>query len=136
MSHFAKVENGIVTDVIVAEQEFIDAGHAGDPSLWIQTSVNTRNGVHLGPDAQPDGGVPLRGNYAGIGYAYDAENDVFIPGVKPFPSWTLCKTSWTWKPPKSYPNIDTNNPKNYHWNEETLDWDEVPFPEGFVPPEA
>ena len=72
MSHFAKVENGIVTTVIVAEQDFIDAGHAGDPSLWIQTSYNTWANKHLDPITRlPDNGVPLRGNYAGIGFTYD-----------------------------------------------------------------
>ena len=72
MSHFAKVENKIVTQVIVAEQEFINSGAVGDPNLWIQTSYNTRGGAH--PENRP-----LRKNFAGIGYTYDSEKDAFIP---------------------------------------------------------
>ena len=73
MGHFAKVENGIVTQVIVAEQDFIDTGAVGDPSTWVQTSYNTQGGQHR------NGGTPLRKNYAGIGYTYDAIDDAFIP---------------------------------------------------------
>ena len=73
MAHFAKVENGLVIDVIVAEQEFINSGAVGDPSSWVQTSYNTYAGVHK------LGGIPLRKNYAGIGYTYDAQRDAFIP---------------------------------------------------------
>lgn len=88
MSHFAKVENGIVINVIVAEQDFIDSGAVGDPSLWIQTSYNTRANRH------PEG-RPLRGNYASIGYTYDAENDVFI-APKPHEYSVLNTDTWTW----------------------------------------
>ncbi len=73
MAHFAKVENGVVTQVIVIEQDVLNLGHWGDPSLWIQTSYNTSGGVHS------QGGTPLRKNYAGIGYTYDAGRDAFIP---------------------------------------------------------
>ena len=79
MSHFAKVENGIVTQVIVAEQDFIDTGALGHG--WVQTSYNTQGGQH------PEG-RPLRKNYAGVGYAYDEGRDAFIP-PQPYPSWTL-----------------------------------------------
>ena len=89
MSHFAKVINNRVVQVIVAEQDVIDSGIFGDPGFFIQTSYNTRHGVHYDPNTgQPDGGVALRGNYAGIGYVYDAVNDVFYP-TKPYPSWVL-----------------------------------------------
>lgn len=88
MSHFAKVENGIVTEVIVAEQDFIDSGAVGDPKMWIQTSYNTRRNHH------PDG-RPLRGNYASIGYTYDAVNDVFIR-PKPNEKAVLDKNIWDW----------------------------------------
>lgn len=82
MSHFARInENNVVIEVIVAEQDFIDSGAVGDPAAWIQTSHNTRNGVHYGPDGEPDGGVALRYTYAGIGYTYDAVNDVFVAPV-------------------------------------------------------
>lgn len=78
MSHFAQVdENDIVISVIVAEQDFIDSGAVGDPASWIQTSYNTRGGVHYGPDGKPDGGIALRANYACVGSIYDRANDVF-----------------------------------------------------------
>ena len=89
MSHFAKVENGIVTQVIVAEQDFINTGAVGDPSTWKQTSYNTRGGVHYDPntgEASADQSRALRKNYAGIGYTYDQVRDAFIP-PKPFASW-------------------------------------------------
>jgi hypothetical protein len=73
MSHFARVENNIVVEVIVAEQDFIDSGAVGDPAKWIQTSYNTINGVHV------LGGTPLRKNYAGIGFIYDPVADEFNP---------------------------------------------------------
>ena len=85
MGHFAKVEDGVVIEVIVAEQDFIDSGAVGDPALWIQTSYNTRGNVHYGADGKPDGGVALRKNYAGIGYMYDKDLDAFIP-LKQFDS--------------------------------------------------
>lgn len=80
MSHFAHISpDNIVYAVIVAEQDFIDS--LPDPENWIQTSYNTRDGVHYGPDGEPDGGVPLRFNYAGIGYTYDPESDRFMPPI-------------------------------------------------------
>jgi hypothetical protein len=118
MGHFAKVENGIVTQVIVAEQDFIDSGVVGHG--WVQTSYNTRGGVHYGQDGQPDGGVALRANYAGIGFTYDQNNDVFY-APQPYPSWTISAPNWTWTPPVPYPN----DGKLYLWNEETTLWIEV-----------
>ena len=73
MAHFAQIQNNIVTQVIVAEQDVIDSGLFGDPASWIQTSYNTRNGVHV------LGGTPLRKNFAGIGYTYDPVADEFNP---------------------------------------------------------
>jgi hypothetical protein len=73
MAHFAKIQNNIVTQVIVAEQDVIDSGLFGDPASWIQTSYNTHNGVHI------LGGTPLRKNFAGIGYTYDFIADEFNP---------------------------------------------------------
>lgn len=108
MSHFAKVENGIVTQVIVAEQDVIDSGAFGDG--WVQTSYNTRGGQH------PDG-RPLRKNYAGIGYTYDSTRDAFIP-PQPFASWTLDEQTCQWNPPTTYPN-DSNQ---YAWDEPTTSW--------------
>jgi hypothetical protein len=117
MSHFAKVENGIVTQVLVIEQDVIDSGLFGDPSLWIQTSINTFGNIHYGPNHEPDGGVALRGNYAGIGNIYDKENDVFY-AQQPFTSWTLNTSTWLWESPVAYPT----DGKYYVWNEETLNW--------------
>lgn len=120
MAHFAKVENGTVTQVVVAEADFIATGALGDPASWIQTSYNTRGNVHYGPDGQPDGGEALRGNYAGIGYVYDKPNDVFY-APQPFPSWILNIGSWTWEAPTAYPT----DGKLYSWDEETKSWVEL-----------
>jgi hypothetical protein len=117
MSHFAKVENGIVTQVIVAEPDFISTGALGDPVNWKQTSYNTRGGVHYGADGQPDSGEALRANYAGVGYTYDAVHDVFY-APKPYPSWTLNDTTWLWEAPAAYPQ--TGGP--YHWDESVKGW--------------
>lgn len=117
MAHFAKVIEGIVTEVIVVDQDVLDTGLFGDPKLWIQTSYNTRGGVHYSPDGEPDGGVPLRKNYAGIGYTYDVVLDAFIP-PKPFESWLLNEETCLWEPPIPYPN-DGNM---YYWDEDTLSW--------------
>lgn len=108
MSHFAKVENGIVTQVIVAEQDFIDAGAVGDG--WVQTSYNTYGGQH--PENRP-----LRKNYAGVGYTYDSQRDAFIP-PQPYPSWTLNESTCQWNSPVAAP-IDG---KMYTWDESTTSW--------------
>ena len=120
MSHFAKVCGGKVTQVIVAEKEFFDTFVDSSPGEWIQTSYNTRGGVHYGPDGQPDGGEALRGNYAGIGYTYDAQNDVFY-APQPFASWTLNNTTWLWEPPVAYPD----DGQIYMWDEATVSWKPV-----------
>ena len=119
MSHFAKVENGIVTQVIVADQDVIDSGMFG--LGWVQTSYNTRGGIHYGQDGQPSGGVALRKNYAGIGFTYDAGRDAFI-APQPYPSWTLVEDTCQWIAPTPMPVDD----KRYTWNEETLAWVEMP----------
>jgi hypothetical protein len=110
MSHFAKVQDGIVTKVIVAEAEFFNTFVDSSPGEWIQTSYNTHGGVH------PEG-RPLRKNYAGIGFTYDRTRDAFIP-PKPFASWILNEDTCLWNPPVIYPNDD----KTYVWDEETLTW--------------
>jgi len=96
MSHFAKVVTGRVVQVIVAEPDFFDTFVDSSPGKWVQTSYNTRGNVHYGPDGEPDGGVALRGNYAGIGYIYDASNDVFY-APQPGDNWTLNTSTWTWE---------------------------------------
>tara|TARA_R110000868_G_scaffold354300_1_gene615572 strand:- start:36 stop:410 length:375 start_codon:yes stop_codon:yes gene_type:complete len=117
MSHFCKVLDGKVIQVIVAEPEFFDTFVDSSPGEWIQTSYNTRGNVHYGPDGEPDGGVALRGNYAGIGYTYDQANDVFY-APQPFPSWTLDQTTWLWSAPVPYPADE----KQYVWDEATVGW--------------
>ena len=121
MSHFAKVVDGAVVSVIVAEQEFIDTYVDSSPGEWIQTSYNTRGNVHYGHNGEPDGKTPLRGNYAGIGYTYDSVNDVFYE-PKPYTSWILNNSTWLWESPVPYPA----DGKVYFWSEETNNWAEIP----------
>jgi hypothetical protein len=113
MAHFAKVNNGIVEQVIVAEPEFFQTFVDTSPGEWIQTSYNTHGGQH------PEG-RPLRKNYAGIGYTYDRERDAFIP-PKPFASWELNEDTCLWDAPVPYPDDD----KLYNWDEPTTSWVEV-----------
>jgi len=118
MAHFANIDdNNIVTQVIVIEQEVLNQGHWGDPSRWIQTSYNTRGGIHYGSDGQPDGGVALRKNYAGIGMIYDSGRDAFYH-PQPFPSWILNEDSCIWEAPVPIPD----NTQPYTWDEATQSW--------------
>lgn len=110
MAHFAKIENDIVTNVIVAEQSFVSMMEGE----WIQTSYNTKGGVHL------LGGTPLRKNYAGIGMIYDRVRDAFYE-PQPFPSWNLDEESCLWQSPIPYPT----DGKCYDWNESELNWIEI-----------
>ena len=123
MGHFAKVSNGIVTRVIVAEADFFNNFVDDSPGQWIQTSYNTRGGVHYQPNTNEpseDQSKTLRKNYAGIGYSYDSTRDAFIP-PQPFNSWTLNEDTCLWDSPVPYPTDD----KLYKWNEEILNWEEV-----------
>lgn len=118
MGHFAKVVDGKVVQVIVAEPEFFDTFVDSSPGTWLQTSYNTRGGVHYKPDSnEPSGQPALRGNYAGIGYTYDQANDVFY-APQPFSSWVLNNTTWTWEAPTPYPT----DGKLYTWDEATTSW--------------
>ena len=108
MSHFAKVENGVVTQVIVAEQDVIDSGLFD--TGWVQTSYNTRGGQH------PEG-RPLRKNYAGVNYTYDATRDAFI-APQPYASWVLNEATCLWEAPTPEPTDD----KRYTWDEASLSW--------------
>jgi len=119
MAHFAKVQDGIVTQVIVAEPEFFNTFVDTSPGEWIQTSYNTRGGVHYAPNSNdPDGGEALRKNYAGIGFTYDRGRDAFIP-PQPFASWILNDSTCLWEAPVSYPT----DGQDYIWNEDTTSWD-------------
>ena len=114
MAHYAKVTNGIVTKVIVAEEDFFYTFIDSSPGRWIQTSYNTRSGVHL------LGGTPLRKNYAGIGYSYDEQRDAFIP-QKTYNSWVLNEDTCLWEAPVPRPD----DGENYTWDEKELKWIDV-----------
>ena len=114
MAHYAKIVNEKVTEVIVAEEDVIVTRRG----TWVQTSYNTRGNVHYGQDGEPDGGVALRGNYAGIGYTYDEGNDVFYI-EQPYASWTLSTDTWLWVCPLTYPDDD----KMYTWDEDVYQAD-------------
>ena len=121
MAHYAKIVDGIVTQVIVAEADFFDTFVDDSPGEWVQTSYNTLGGVHYDPETrEPDGGVALRKNYAGVGFTYDSDRDAFI-APKPFESWTLNDTTCLWEAPVEYPD-DGNK---YIWDESTTSWVEV-----------
>ena len=124
MAHFAKVNNGIVEQVIVAEPEFFDTFVDSSPGQWIQTSYNTRGGVHYNPETgepSADQSKALRKNYAGIGYSYDSQRDAFIP-PKPYASWLLDDQTCLWNAPVAMPT----DGGRYTWNESTQAWDAVP----------
>lgn len=124
MGHFAKVNNGVVEQVIVAEPEFFDTFVDSSPGVWLQTSYNTRGGVHYDPatgEPSADQSKALRKNYAGIGYSYDATRDAFIP-PKPYASWILDDQTCLWNAPVPYPT----DGKHYQWDEATTSWVEIP----------
>jgi len=104
MAHFAKINNNTVTEVLVAEKDFINSGKVGDEFLWVQTSYNGN----------------FRKNYAGVGYTYDKDRDAFIP-KKPFASWILNEETCQWEAPSAIPD----DGKKYEWNESTTSWDEI-----------
>ena len=110
MAHFAKINDGVVTQVIVAEQEFVDT----QGGTWVQTSYNTRGGQHT------LGGTPLRKNYASVGYIYDHTRDAFY-SPQPYLSWVLNETTCLWEAPVARPD----DGKRYFWNEDTTNWVEV-----------
>jgi hypothetical protein len=119
MSHYAKVLNQIVQKVIVADEEFFDTFVDNSPGSWIQTSYNTRGGVHYQPNSNTpsdDQSLALRKNFAGVGYHYDGTG-FYAP--QPYNSWTLNSTSYLWEPPVANPN----DGKTYNWNETDQQWD-------------
>jgi hypothetical protein len=110
MSHYAKVLNGQVIEVIVAEADFFETFVDSSAGTWIQTSYNTHGNQH--PENRP-----LRGNYAGVGYTYDSANDVFY-APKLYPSWTLNQSTWLWEAPVPMPTDD----QLYKWDETVSNW--------------
>lgn len=126
MAHYAKVEEGIVTQVIVASEDFIQSGLVGEPWKWIKTSYNTRGGVHFDPETglpSEDQSKALRKNYAGVGYTYDRDLDAFY-SPQPYPSWTLDKETCTWQCPVPYPQ-DPAGEFAYIWDEENQVWEQM-----------
>ena len=122
MAHYAKVVDGIVTQVIVAEAEFFDTFVDIEPGKWVQTSYNTRGGVHYEPNSNTpsnDQSKALRKNYAGIGWMYDFEKDAFYE-QQPYPSWTLNESTCMWEAPSAKPN----DGKEYYWDENSKSWKE------------
>jgi len=117
LAHFAKIENGVVTQVIVIDQETLNTGLWGDPASWVQTSYNTHGGQH------PEG-RPLRKNFAGVGYTYDAQRDAFIP-PKPYASWLLDEATCLWNAPVAMPT--EGGP--FMWDEDTTSWKPIPAEE-------
>ena len=123
MAHFAKVQNGKVIEVLVASQDFIDNYQDGRPGRWIQTSYNTKGGVHYDPETgepSADQSKALRKNFASIGWSYNITLYAFY-GPQPYPSWTLNEISYQWEPPVAKPDNDNI----YNWNEETASWDAI-----------
>ena len=115
MAHYAKVLDGKVINVIVAEADFFKTFIDETPGTWIQTSYNTRGGVHYEPNtntASSDQSKALRKNYAGIGFIYDKDKDAFYE-PQPYASWTLNSTTYYWEPPVTYPS----DGKSYVWDE-------------------
>jgi hypothetical protein len=111
MAHFAKVVDGIVEQVIVADTaEWCENNLGG---TWIQTSYNTAGNTHT------LGGTPLHKNYAGIGYSWDG---VGFAAPQPYPSWNLDSDTYLWEAPTPMPTDD----KRYEWDEETTSWIESP----------
>lgn len=109
MAHYARVEDGVVTQVIVADtREWCEANLGG---TWVQTSYNTKGNQH------PEG-RPLHKNYAGIGYTWDG---IGFAAPQPFPSWTKNSDTYLWEAPTPMPT----DGKRYSWDEATLAWVEI-----------
>jgi hypothetical protein len=122
MGHFAKVVDGVVRDIIVAEPDFFDFFNDPEPGQWIQTSYNTRGGVHYEPNTNTpssDQSKALRKNHPGVGYLYHADLDAFSP-PQPFPSWTLDPDTCWWVPPVPEPLPQAG--KSFVWDEENQRW--------------
>jgi hypothetical protein len=123
MGHFAKIVDGKVTQVIVAEKEFFDTFVDSSPGQWLRTSYNMRGGIHYEPNSdtpRADQSQALRKNYAGIGYSYDPVRDAFIP-PQIFASWVLNEDTCQWDAPIPRPA----DGKIYEWDESTVSWKEL-----------
>lgn len=139
MAHFAEIdENNIVVNILRVPdsqqhrgQEYL-AEDCNLGGVWKQTSYNTKAGVHYDENGVPDGGIPIRFNYAIIGGHYDPEGDAFYPPQPPgHPSFVLNKEQYTWGPPISYPDLPegcTQETHAYVWNEEQVNWELIEIP--------
>ena len=137
MAHFAKLEaNGKVIAVLTLNnsdmlnasgvedetvgQQYLERHNNWPAQMWIQTSYNTAGGQHK------SGGTPFRGNYAGIGYTWDEEDQIFWP-KKPYTSWIKHIPSASWKSPIGDAPALTEEQKTaksyYQWNEAGQSWD-------------
>jgi len=143
MAHFAKIGmNGKVIGVLtMGNKDMLNADGVEDETvgqqwlerhnnwpapMWIQTSYNTAAGKHR------LGGTPLRGNYAGIGYTWDEDNNIFYP-KSPYPSWVLNTTTASWHSPIGDAPDDLTAEEiaaetRYVWNEGTGAWDKTTPP--------
>ena len=141
MAHFAKlgVNGKVIAVIVVANADTTNASGVEDENvgiqflerstgwpLWKKTSYNTRGGKYYNQDgSEGDQSKAYRGNYAGIGYTYDEDNDIFI-SKKPFASWTLNVSTASWEAPVAMPNTETDGKKDqYSWNESTQSWDKI-----------
>lgn len=134
MGHYAKIENDIVTEVIVAKYDFIQYLNDVKNDEWVKTSYNTRGGIHYQPNtntASLDQSKSLRKNYAGVGYLYDRKKDAFIP-PQPYESWVLNEETCIWESPIPIPVDDYFQ---YYWSENDLNWIKTSIPKNINKPE-
>jgi len=125
MAHFALVnDHNIVEQVIVAEQRYVDILPIPEGYKWVQTSYNTKLGIHYGADNNPDGGTPLRKNFAGVGMVYNPELDAFHD-PKPYKNWILDPATASWNPPIPEPEDSKTGHAYYEWDEDNATWIEV-----------
>ena len=137
MAHFAKIGmNGKVIGVLTCNnkdilnadgvedekvgQQYLERHNNWPAPMWIQTSYNTINNTHR------LGGTPFRGNYAGVGYEWDEDNQIFWPKA-PYASWVKDVSSAKWKSPiGDAPALTAEEEaasKHYVWNEANQSWD-------------
>jgi hypothetical protein len=130
MAHFAKVRDGIVRNVIVADEEFINSYDDGEAGVWIQVSYNVFGGLYIDPETREavenqeemisEHPSRRRKNYPSVGYKYNKVLDFFYP-PQPYPSFTLNNDTGLWEAPTPRPD----DGKSYRWNEEELSWVEI-----------
>lgn len=121
MAHYAKIQEGIVAKVIVAEPDFFDTFVDDSAGSWVQTSYNTRGGIHYQTNSDTpstDQSKALRKNFAGIGWSYDGTG-FYSP--KPYDSWVFNNTTYLWDAPVAYPT----DGQEYEWDENTTSWTQV-----------